>query len=135
MKPRKKLFCIFIVLLTFNASKITRQLTSITKFATAKTKMPGKRIFVLAPLLGALIFIFLYIAATFLYPGGSDFNPLSKGFSWQHNYWCNLLNEEAINGKYNAARPIAIAGMFVLLYFDGCILVVVCRYNKIWHHR
>jgi len=36
------------------------------------------------------------------------------GFSWVNNYWCNLLNENAINGQPNPAKPVAITGMFVL---------------------
>lgn len=38
----------------------------------------------------------------------------SVGFSWTNNYWCNLLNDFAINGQPNPARPIAMSGLFVL---------------------
>jgi hypothetical protein len=69
---------------------------------------------ILAPILGVLVFIILYIIAARLYPGGSSIDKHSSGFSWQHNYWCNLLNEKAINGQYNTAQSFAIAGMFVL---------------------
>jgi len=56
----------------------------------------------------------LYFIATLLYPGGSDFDKNTIGFSWTHNYWCNLLNTTAINGLSNAAQPVAIAAMIVL---------------------
>ena len=56
----------------------------------------------------------LYIVATLFYPGGSQADKNSIGFSWINNYWCNLLNENAINGQYNPAKPIAMTGMFVL---------------------
>jgi hypothetical protein len=46
-----------------------------------------------------------------LYPGGSQFDAGYKGFSIMHNYWCNLLNEKAINGMYNRGRPFALLGM------------------------
>lgn len=36
------------------------------------------------------------------------------GFSWANNYWCNLLNENAINGQPNPAKLIAILAMLVL---------------------
>lgn len=48
------------------------------------------------------------------YPGGNQLNKNSKGFSWAQNYWCNLLNENAINGQHNASRPIALIAMLVL---------------------
>ena len=38
----------------------------------------------------------------------------AAGFSWINNYWCNLLNEKAMNGQLNAARPIALFAMGVL---------------------
>ena len=36
------------------------------------------------------------------------------GFSWQHNYWCDLLGDVAKNGAVNVARPIANVAMLVL---------------------
>lgn len=74
----------------------------------------SKNILVLLPLLGIIIFIVLYITATLLYPGGSQIDKNSIGFSWINNYWCNLLNQKAINGQHNSAKPVAMTGMFVL---------------------
>ncbi len=68
------------------------------------------------PLFGLIAFIILYFIAAFLYPGGSQADSSSVGFSWLHNYWCNLLNERAMNGKYNTARPFAMLGMYVLCF-------------------
>lgn len=79
--------------------------------------MPLKKtnnIWVLAPVLGTIIFVMVYIIATFFYPGGSQVDKNSIGFSWINNYWCNLQNENAINGQHNPAKPIAMAGMLVL---------------------
>ena len=56
----------------------------------------------------------LYFIATLYYPGGSQVDNKSKGFSWMNNYWCNLLNKNAMNDQYNSARPIALVAMFVL---------------------
>ncbi|MBC7850457.1 MAG: hypothetical protein H7Y31_12020 [Chitinophagaceae bacterium] len=69
---------------------------------------------ILSPVLGAILFLVLYLVATFLYPGGSQANINSIGFSWKHNYWCNLLNEIAINGQPNPARPVAMTAMIIL---------------------
>ncbi len=49
------------------------------------------------------------------YPGGSDIDPSSRGFSWKHNYWCELLAPVAVNGERNTARPLALAAMAVLI--------------------
>jgi len=69
---------------------------------------------ILTPIFGTLIFIGLYVMAAQLYPGGSQVDKGAVGFSWVNNYWCNLLNENAINGQPNPAKPVAITGMFVL---------------------
>lgn len=69
----------------------------------------------LLPVISTVVFIALYIAAALYYPGGSQQDPQADGFSWLHNYWCNLLNEYAINGQPNRGRYIAFAAMFVLI--------------------
>ena len=65
-------------------------------------------------MIGVLIFVVLYVLAAYLYPGGSQADKNAIGFSWANNYWCNLLNENAINGKPNPGRPMALGGMAVL---------------------
>ena len=77
-------------------------------------KDKAKNILLLIPIFGTLIFVILYFIATLNYPGGSQVDKNSIGFSWTNNYWCNLLNEAAINGQKNSAKPIALTGMFVL---------------------
>ena len=71
---------------------------------------------ILIPVLGSIIFATLYFIATLLYPGGSQANKISPGFSWANNYWCNLLNKNAINGQSNPARPVALTAMLVLCF-------------------
>lgn len=66
------------------------------------------------PAWGICLYVLLYIIATYLYPGGSDINKTAAGFSWQHNYWCELMASHAQNGQINAARPVAITALFVL---------------------
>jgi hypothetical protein len=63
---------------------------------------------------GAVLFMILYVLAAQYYPGGSQHNPLAGGFSWQHNYWCNLLNDTAINGQPNTGKIFAMVAMWVL---------------------
>lgn len=61
-------------------------------------------------------FVFLFIYSSTLYPGGSQFNSNSIGFSWIHNYWCNLMNVEAGNGQLNPARKYSITALIVLSF-------------------
>lgn len=71
---------------------------------------------ILVPVFGTILFVLLYISATFLYPGGSQVDKNAHGFSWINNYWCNLLNETAINNEINPARPVALLAMFILCF-------------------
>ena len=56
----------------------------------------------------------LYAVATLYYPGGSPPDHFSRGFSWANNYWCNLVDYNALNGEINQARPIAMSAMITL---------------------
>lgn len=71
------------------------------------------------PIIGILLFSLLYIIATFYYPGGSNFDKYSVGFSWYNNFWCNLLDSYAINGKPNHAKYIASTAMVILIFSLG----------------
>lgn len=55
-----------------------------------------------------------YSAAAFLYPGGSEVNPISVGFNAFENYWCDLMQETAINGNANHGYLFAIASLWLL---------------------
>jgi hypothetical protein len=76
------------------------------------------------PLVGSVLFVLLYLVAAFKYPGGTSIDRNSKGFSWTQNYWCNLLNEYAINGAPNPAKPIALTAMVVL-----CLSLIIFWYQ------
>ena len=75
-----------------------------------------RNVWMLVPLFGTILYFLLYFIATLFYPGGSQLDKNSKGFSWMQNYWCNLLNENAINGLHNPARPIALSAMIILCF-------------------
>lgn len=68
------------------------------------------------PLSPASLFVglVLIVIATILYPGGSNINPNSVGFSWQHNFISNLFDEKALNGQMNGGRYWAMAGMLFI---------------------
>jgi len=96
----------------------------------------SKNIWILTPLVGSLLFIILYIIAALLYPGGSAIDKSAIGYSWTDNYWCNLLNEKAINGQNNIARPVAVTAMFILglsLFIFWILFPVFIKLGK--YHR
>jgi hypothetical membrane protein len=78
----------------------------------------------LLPLGGMGLFVLFYIMAALNYPGGSWILPNQDGFSFWHNYLCDLLDVNAINGEINSARFYAIAalgflctGLFLLWFY------------------
>ncbi|MBT8185270.1 MAG: hypothetical protein KJN76_10545 [Eudoraea sp.] len=72
---------------------------------------PGMFLF---PLVGIGLFVVLYLLAAMNYPGGSRMFKDHEGFSFWHNYLCDLLDITAVNGEVNTARPYANAAMIVL---------------------
>jgi hypothetical protein len=69
------------------------------------------------------LFVLCYLVAAGLYPGGSWNDPGQTGFSWRHNYLCDLLDTNAVNGMLNTGRywaRVALAflclGLMVLWY-------------------
>ena len=87
------------------------------------------------PLWGITTFVILFYYSSTLYPGGSQENLQSVGFDWIHNYWCNLMNKNGMNGEINPARPFAISAMVIL-----CVSISVFFYqfatlltkNRVW---
>ncbi|PKL50926.1 MAG: hypothetical protein CVV42_01100 [Candidatus Riflebacteria bacterium HGW-Riflebacteria-2] len=65
----------------------------------------------LFPALGIAVYFVLFYVAAALYPGGSQADLKSTGYSWIHNYWCELMNPEAMNGQPNPGVGYAIIAM------------------------
>lgn len=76
------------------------------------------------PLAGMVLFVLFYLLAAGRYPGGSWANPAQVGFSWRHNYLCDLLDDRAVNGALNAGRYWARASLAVL-----CAGILI-----LWYH-
>ena len=93
--------------------------------------MGSRRIILLLPVIGIAVFVILYLLAAQYYPGGSQTDHTSVGFSWANNYWCNLLDKNAINGSENVSRPIALAGMIVLLTSLSIFFFIVPYHSEI----
>lgn len=78
-----------------------------------------QRLFFRIVIAGIMLFMCLYVIATWYYPGGSQENLHSVGFSWRHNYWCNLLDTVAMNGQMNQAKSIATIALVILSFSLG----------------
>lgn len=75
--------------------------------------------------------------ASMLYPGGSQADLQSVGYDWIHNYWCNLMNDQAMNRQPNPAKPFAVVAMVVLcisLLVFFMQFALVFEGGKIWGH-
>lgn len=70
--------------------------------------------------LGIVAFVLLFIISSWHYPGGSFIDSDNVGFDWIYNYWCNLFNEQTINGEINKARTYAIIGHISLCVSLSC---------------
>lgn len=62
------------------------------------------------------VFVLLYIIAAIQYPGGSWNYMDHEGFSFWHNYLCDLLDVYAINGDLNHARFYARAALGAICF-------------------
>ena len=60
------------------------------------------------------LFLLCYLMAAARYPGGSWVDPGQPGFSWRHNYLCDLLDTRAVNGALNTGRYWARAALGLL---------------------
>jgi len=71
-------------------------------------------------LIGIILSLVLLYLATLHYPGGSQADKNSVGYSWLNNYLSNLFSPKAVNGAENTARIWADFGM---LFFCSCLLL------------
>lgn len=94
-----------------------------------------KPLLILVPIAGILVFLLLYFIAALYYPGGSDANYTAAGFSFMHNYWCDLMAAGAKNGQWNPARPIAISAMLLLCAALSIFWYLVPRLMNAGHYH
>jgi hypothetical protein len=72
---------------------------------------------VIAITLALLAFSALISAAALAYPGGTWTEPTREGFSFWHNFWCDLLSTTAIDGRPNVAGALLARLAFVCFAF------------------
>ena len=68
------------------------------------------------PIIGLTGFLFFFVIATTLYPGGSVNEIASEGYSYFHNFICDLMSLNLPEGATNSARPLAIVAHLMLSF-------------------
>lgn len=66
------------------------------------------------PTLGVAGFLLAYAYAAGVYPGGTRLDAHTIGYSHLANYWCDLLDAVAYDGRPNPGRPVALAATVAL---------------------
>ena len=74
----------------------------------------GRLLSWLVPIAAVIAFVALYAVAAVLFPGGTRAEPTRTGFSFLHNYWCDLMDATTHGGRTNPGRPVALAAMVVI---------------------
>lgn len=78
-------------------------------------------------LIGIAISILLLMIAAFNYPGGTDQDMSTIGFSWSKNFISNLFEENALNGSVNNARIWAMIGM---VFYSATCAIFFFNFSK-----
>ena len=66
------------------------------------------------PLVGVTVFLVAYGYAASVYPGGTRQDAHTVGYHHLANYWCDLLDAVAYDGRPNPGRPVALAATVML---------------------
>jgi hypothetical protein len=71
---------------------------------------------------GMAAFAVCMIVSSALYPGGTWSSRDATGYSFWHNYWCDLLDPHALNGAPN------VAGSWVARAGFACMAIALLRF-------
>ena len=63
---------------------------------------------------GVVAFTTLTVYAAHIYPGGTQFDPGTRGFSWGANYFCDLFRARGVNGAPYDGAPFAQVGALAI---------------------
>jgi len=73
------------------------------------------------PTFCVILFLLLFLYCTTLYPGSSQHDINATGFSWQHNYWCDIMDIKTYDQRDNPARIWGIIATIILCIGTGWI--------------
>lgn len=80
---------------------------------------------------GLSLFLALVGAAMASYPGGTWWDPLSRGHSFWKNFLCDLFHHHALNGRRNdRSAALATAGMLFMLPAIAAFFTLVSRLER-----
>lgn len=79
------------------------------------------------------ISVVLIVIATTVYPGGSLYDEQSTGFDWSKNFFSNLFEAKAINGKENTSRLWALFGIAFHSFAYGLFFIHMSRKVSVRH--
>lgn len=65
-------------------------------------------------IVGIGIYLLLFCVAAYQFPGGNSVDACQEGFSFLHNYWCDLMSSHCPIGVLNASMLPAKIGHIVL---------------------
>lgn len=82
------------------------------------------------------VFGLLITSAALVYPGGTWWEPTRRGFSFWHNFWCDLLSTEALDGESNLLGSVlarAAFASFALALLKFWPLAIACAQARSDH--
>lgn len=88
-----------------------------------------------APTAGLAVAFGLFLAAAFVYPGGTQWQADTVGFDCSRNFVCSLFAEQALNGEHNPARTLAIAALLLTCASLGVLFFAISRSTTSRRHR
>jgi hypothetical protein len=68
------------------------------------------------PIVGLGLYVLVFIFAASYYPGGSINYPNAIGYSFSHNFLCDVMHPTAHSGSINNARFMAIISHLILSF-------------------
>ncbi|QSE98986.1 hypothetical protein [Fulvivirga lutea] len=66
------------------------------------------------PIVGMILYLIVFSIAATDYPGGSVNHSMADGYSFFHNFLCDVMNPVTQGGKENSARGLAIISHLIL---------------------
>lgn len=69
-----------------------------------------------SPIVGCSLFLILITFTAIQFPGGSYTENCTLGYSWSHNYLCDIIAIESYNGEWNHCYRIGLAAMICLCW-------------------
>lgn len=87
--------------------------------------MPQKLKYPYFPIIGLGLYICFFLLATTKYPGGSIGDISTEGYSYFHNFLCDLMLIMTESGMVNTARPLGIFSHVLLGLTMMCFFYIL----------